>query len=167
MFLQKNNLKLNKNLKFPKLKKFQLIIKIEYTSICSQLFEISGLRGHDKYLPHLLGHEGVGTVFAKHKSVKKFRVGDEVILTWIKGEGGDSGGLEIEDTDGKKINAGPVTTFSNYSIISENRLVKKPKDMPNDLAPLFGCSIPTGFGMALNYYKIKKILLFYLLALGE
>ena len=32
--------------------------------------EIDGKRGKDKWLPHLLGHEGSGIVIDKHKSVK-------------------------------------------------------------------------------------------------
>ena len=38
-------------------------------------------------------------------------------------------------------------TFSNYSVVSENRLVKKPKNLGFDTAILFGCALPTGAGM--------------------
>jgi len=31
------------------------------------------MRGVDKFLPHGLGHEGVGIVVDKHRSVKKFK----------------------------------------------------------------------------------------------
>ena len=46
-----------------KLLKGQVLVKMFYSGICgSQLGEISGVKGKDKYLPHLLGHEGVGEV---------------------------------------------------------------------------------------------------------
>ena len=39
----------------------QVLVKVHSTGVCrSQLYEIDGLRGYDKYLPHLLGHEAVG-----------------------------------------------------------------------------------------------------------
>ena len=45
----------------PRLEVGQVLVKVEYTSICGkQLDEISGRRGEDPYLPHLLGHEGSG-----------------------------------------------------------------------------------------------------------
>ena len=164
---KKNNIYLNKNIAIPKLKKNQLLIKIKYTSICgSQIFEISGLRGKDAYLPHLLGHEGAGIVVDKHKSVKKVNINDEVILTWIKGKGGEGGGIILKDENDKAINAGPITTFSNYSIISENRVIKKPKSMDMKIASLFGCCIPTGFGMALNYFKINQKVKVMIIGLG-
>ena len=41
----------------------QVLVKIYYSGICgSQLGEIDGVKGEDKFLPHLLGHEGSGTV---------------------------------------------------------------------------------------------------------
>ena len=129
------------------LKKGQVLIKILYSGICrSQLMEVQGLRGDDKWLPHLLGHEGSGIVEAIGEGVTKVKPGDEVILTWIK-----SSGLEadyaIYNYKDSVINSGAVTTFSNYSIVSENRVVKKPVNIPFDLAILFGCALPTGAGI--------------------
>jgi len=41
----------------------QVLVQVHYSGICgSQLGEISGVKGMDPYLPHLLGHEGSGTV---------------------------------------------------------------------------------------------------------
>ena len=58
---------------------------MKYSGICgSQIAEYLGLRGKDKYLPHLLGHEGTGIVHSIGKNVKKLKKGDRVFLTWIK-----------------------------------------------------------------------------------
>ena len=41
----------------------QVLIKILQTGVCrSQVFEMEGQRGLDKYLPHLLGHEAIAEV---------------------------------------------------------------------------------------------------------
>ena len=51
------------------LKKGQVLVKVINSGICrSQLFEIDGQRGFDKYLPHLLGHEALGKVIDLDKS---------------------------------------------------------------------------------------------------
>ena len=72
----KSKLKIINDLTPPPLKKGQLLIKIKYSGIChSQLMEIDGKRGIDKWLPHLLGHEGSGIVVKKHKTVKRFKIG--------------------------------------------------------------------------------------------
>lgn len=133
----------------------QVFIKILYSGVCrSQLMEVSGLRGVDRWLPHLLGHEGSGVVEDVGPDVKKFKKGDEVILSWIKGNGIEAKGA-IYDSDDVVINSGKVTTFSNYSVVSENRLTKKPKNLDFDTAILFGCALPTGAGMVINELDVN------------
>jgi S-(hydroxymethyl)glutathione dehydrogenase/alcohol dehydrogenase len=41
----------------------QVLVKVLASGICgSQIGEIDGVKGPDKFLPHLLGHEGCGEV---------------------------------------------------------------------------------------------------------
>ena len=41
----------------------QVLVKLSFSGICGkQLEEIEGSDGEDRFLPHLLGHEGTGTV---------------------------------------------------------------------------------------------------------
>lgn len=117
--------------------------------------EVNGGRGHDKWLPHLLGHEGSGVVVEVGEGVSKFRVGDHVIATWLKSSGIDAVGA-IYEYNGNEINSGKVTTFSNYSVISENRLIHKPSNLEFDTAVLFGCALPTGSGMVVNQLKLRR-----------
>ena len=139
-----------KSIKIPGLLKGQVLIKVLFSGVCrSQLMEVNGARGDDKWLPHLLGHEGAGIVLDVGLGVTKVAIGDEVILGWIKGEGIDAPGAKYY-CGSKIINSGAVTTFSNYTIASENRLVKKPVGLAMDVATLFGCALPTGAGMVLN-----------------
>jgi len=133
----------------------QVFVKILYSGVCrSQLMEVSGLRGDDHWLPHLLGHEGSGVVEDIGPDVKKFKKGDEVILSWIQGSGIEAKGASY-DSDDAVINSGKVTTFSNYSVVSENRLTKKPKNLDFDTAILFGCALPTGAGMVINEINVN------------
>ncbi len=160
--LEKTNSKLKiKNLNLPALKKNQILVKIIYTGICgSQIMEIDGKRGFDKYLPHALGHEASGIIIDKHKSIKKFKINDQIIVSWIKNNYKDS--EKIFYLDGrKKINAGYANTFSNYAIISKNRCFKKPNILSMNEAALYGCAVPTGFGMvsSLKVNKNSKVII--------
>jgi S-(hydroxymethyl)glutathione dehydrogenase/alcohol dehydrogenase len=143
-------------LDIPLLKAGQVLVKLDYSGVCrSQLMEVRGKRGIDRYLPHLLGHEGSGTVMEVGKGVTKVKSGDKVILGWIKGSGMDVPG-PIYQKDGKAINAGSVTTFTEYSIVSENRCVPLPVGIPMDCAVLFGCALPTGLGIVTNQVKPEE-----------
>ena len=154
LFKTKSKLKLV-NLEIPKLSKGQVLVKLSYSGICrSQIMEISGQRGKDKWLPHLLGHEAVGHVISIGKNVKKVKKNDNVILSWIKGKGIEAKGAVYKYQD-ININSGPITTFSKYTIVSENRVYKINKTQNKKLSVLCGCALPTGYGMAHNELKIK------------
>jgi S-(hydroxymethyl)glutathione dehydrogenase/alcohol dehydrogenase len=134
----------------PEPQRGQVLVKLAFSGVChSQIMEARGLRGNDPHLPHLLGHEGSGMVSAIGPEVSKVGVGDRVILTWIKGEGIDSGGCRYMH-HGHPINAGGVTTFNEYALVAENRVVHLPEGVPMDVAVLFGCALPTGGGAVLN-----------------
>ena len=132
-------------LNIPALIAGQVLVKILFSGLCrSQVMEVRGHRGEDLWLPHLLGHEGAGVVVEVGAGVSKVKPGDEVILGWIKGEGAEAPGAKYTIGD-QVINSGRVTTLSNYSIVSESRLVKKPANLPFDEAILFGCAIPVSY----------------------
>ena len=152
----KNKIDLEKNIKLPKLLDSKILVKIFYSGLCrSQIMEIEQKRGKDKYLPHLLGHEATGIVINIGKKVKTLKVGDHVVLSWINSKGLTSGGIKFLYKN-KLINAGPVTTFSNYSIVSENKCTKVHRNFPKDTGVVFGCAALTGMGMALNEVNLKK-----------
>lgn len=146
-----------KKLIIPKPSKDQILVKILYTYICgTQLNEINGNKGKDNYLPHTLGHEASGKIRQIGSNVKNFRVGDNVILSWIKKKNKDGKTPFYFDLK-KKINSGHISTFSKLSLVSKSRVYKSPKGLPLDIAALFGCAVPTGFGIVLKYYrKIPK-----------
>src|SRR3954463_10371091 len=74
----------------PDLKRGQVLVKILYSGVCrAQYNEIIGLKGPDKWLPHMLGHEASGIIEAVGEGITKVKKGDYVALSWIKGDGLD------------------------------------------------------------------------------
>jgi S-(hydroxymethyl)glutathione dehydrogenase/alcohol dehydrogenase len=133
----------------------QVLVKVHYSGICgSQLGEIDGAKGEDKYLPHLLGHEASGTVLDVGPGVRHVKVGDKVVLHWRKSVGIESP-TPVYHWGDRKVNAGWVTTFNEYAIVSENRVTPIPADSDLEVAALFGCAVTTGFGVVENNAKVR------------
>jgi S-(hydroxymethyl)glutathione dehydrogenase/alcohol dehydrogenase len=86
--------------------------------------------------------------------VSKLKPGDKVVMHWRKGSGIESDFPEYI-LDGKAISSGKVTTLSEYSIVSENRLTKVPMETPEILAAMLGCSLTTAFATIDNECDIK------------
>lgn len=133
----------------------QVLVAIEFSGICgSQLGEIDGAKGPDRFLPHLLGHEASGRVLDIGPGVRNVKSGDKVVLHWRKGPG-----IEAQPAaylwNGQRVNAGWVTTFSQHAVISENRLTRIPDDSNMEVAALFGCAVTTGFGVVTNNARLS------------
>ncbi|MFT6556997.1 zinc-binding dehydrogenase [Sneathiella sp.] len=156
LFETQKPLRILEDVTLPPLAAGQVEVEIAFSGVChSQLMEVQGKRGEDRYLPHLLGHEATGIVRAIGSGVTKVAPGDAVILGWIKGDGQDVAGA-LYDWHGTTLNSGGITTFSERSVVSENRLTKLPDGLPMDLGVLFGCAVPTGAGMAQNEFDIQS-----------
>ncbi|MCG2661587.1 MAG: zinc-binding dehydrogenase [Kiritimatiellae bacterium] len=133
----------------------QVLVKVHYSGICgSQIGEIEAVKGDDKYLPHLLGHEGSATVIDAGAGVKTVKHGDNAVMHWMPGEGVQAE-PPIYYWNGRRVNAGWVTTFNEYAVVSENRLTVIPSDFDLKLAPLFGCAITTALGVVNNDAQLK------------
>jgi len=133
----------------------QVLVKIHFSGICgSQLGEIDGAKGEDKFLPHLLGHEASGTVVEIGPGVKHVKPADTVVLHWRKGLGIE-GAPPSYRWHGKKLNAGWIATFNEYAIVAENRVTPIPSDSDLEVAALFGCAVTTGFGVIENNAKVR------------
>ena len=134
----------------------QVLVRILYTTICgAQINEFQGTKGPDKFLPHLLGHEGSGIVEECGPGVTQVTKGDKVILHWRKGNGIQAATPEYKWAN-NKVNAGWVTTFNEYAIVSENRITKIPDNSDMRTAPLYGCALTTAFGILQNEVQAKS-----------
>ncbi|MEX0775478.1 MAG: zinc-binding dehydrogenase [Phycisphaeraceae bacterium] len=145
------------SLEVPALKPGQVLVEVGCSGVChTQVLEVRGHRGKDPYVPHCLGHEGAGTVLEIGAGVSKVKVGQRVILSWIKGGGADVPGTVYQaggQAGGRAVNAGAVTTFQTHALVSENRLTP----LRNGAAALsfgdaamLGCALPTGLGAVFN-----------------
>ena len=48
-----------------------------------------------------------------------------LFLTWIKGRGLDASSTQYRRIDGALVNSGAISTFMEYGVISQNRLVPR------------------------------------------
>ena len=133
----------------------QVLVEVRASGICgAQIREMSGAKGEDKYLPHLLGHEGAGVVLEVGPGVRKVKAGDHVVLHWRKGSGIESE-CPVYGSGNGLVGGGWVTTFNTHALVSENRMTVIPKDIDFGVAALLGCAVTTGLGIINNEAKLK------------
>lgn len=133
----------------------QVLVRIHYSGICGkQIEEIRGSAGVDSFLPHMLGHEGSGVVADVGPEVRKVVAGDHVVLHWLKGSGIDAT-TPLYKRNGKRVNAGWVTTFNEYGVVAENRVTVIPKEVDLSVACLLGCAVTTGVGVVVNEANVR------------
>jgi S-(hydroxymethyl)glutathione dehydrogenase/alcohol dehydrogenase len=140
----------------PSLKRGQVLVEIHATRVCgSQIGEIDGVKGPDKFLPHLLGHEAGAIVLEIGPEVTHVAPGDRVVCHWRPGAGLFGGGSTYT-WRGKDVNAGPITTFQKLAVLSENRVTKVPSTTHFELCCLLADTLTTGFGIVQNDAKVQK-----------
>lgn len=129
----------------------QVLVSVEYASFCgTQIEEIFTSKRNKRFMPHLFGHEASGKVVAVGSGVANIRTGDSVVIHWRP----SGKGLEAEAgrywQGGRRLNAGKVVALSEYVVVPENRLTKKPQSLSDSDSVLLGCSATTGWGSALK-----------------
>lgn len=133
----------------------QVLVRVKYSGICgAQLNEIDAAKGPDKFLPHLLGHEGLAEVLEVGPLVRHVAPGDQVILHWMPGAGFQSDPA-VYSWQGKRLNAGWVTTLSELTIVSGNRCTKIESTLAPQLLPLLGCAATTAVGVVGRDAELK------------
>ena len=133
----------------------QVLVKVLHTTICgAQINEIDAVKGPDRFLPHLLGHEASASVVEMGPGVTTVTPGDTVVLHWRPSEGIQSPTPSYRWRD-EKLNAGWVTTFNEYAVVAENRMTVIADDYDLKVAPLLGCAVTTAVGVINNDAKVK------------
>lgn len=154
---QKKKLKVL-SLDIPLPPKGYVLVKMKYSGFChTQLNEINGILGKDKYLPHCMGHEGVGKILSIGKNIQKLKIGDDVLISWIKKKTKKKFKPISFKHDGKKINTGGCNTLLNYSLVTEDRIYKlnsKNKYLRESI--LLGCALPTASNAIINNSFVNK-----------
>jgi S-(hydroxymethyl)glutathione dehydrogenase / alcohol dehydrogenase len=141
----------------------QVLVQLQYATICgAQLNEIDAIKGPDKYLPHVLGHEGVGIVQQVGPGVTRIASQQLVVLHWRPAAGIQSPASHYWRGDGDRlVKAGWVTTFQEFAVVSQNRCTPIPKsehtsEHRREMC-LFGCAVTTAFGVVCNGAHHVKI----------
>lgn len=136
----------------------QVLVRVFASGICgAQLREVSGAKGNDPYLPHLLGHEGGGIVLACGPGVSNVKNGDHVVMHWRKGAGIDARPPKYSRNGkgGGSVGGGWITTFNEMAVVSENRLTPIDHAVPYEVAALMGCAVTTALGLINNEAQLK------------
>lgn len=129
------------------------------------------MMGWSQY-PIIMGHEGAGTVVEVGPNVTGLAVGDHVVTSFVPACGtcpscvtGHSNlcdwgahllsGHQADGTSRHHLADGSdiatmccLGTFSEYSVVHQNSLVKIDDDLPLDKACLVACGVTTGWGSA-------------------
>lgn len=157
----------------------EVLVEIASAGLChSDLSVVDGSR--PRPLPMILGHEASGIVRETGPHVQDLAPGDHVVFSWIpvcgrclycvSGRGalcepgikanvdGTLLGGARRFSDSKETPCSHhlgVSGFSNFTVAAQESLVKIDKDLPLDLAALFGCAVVTGVGAVVNTAKVS------------
>jgi Zn-dependent alcohol dehydrogenase len=133
----------------------QVIVKLFSSGIChSQLHQ---MRNPDSETPLSLGHEGAGVVTHVGSDVTHLKEGDHAIVTWVPRTPvrGRHPGAPTGITYREEPVAGPVYTWGQDVLTSEQLVVPIPKSAPSDLASIVGCAVLTGAGAVLHTAQVR------------
>ncbi len=137
-----------------------VVLKVLATGLC--LSDWHGWIGHDPdiVLPHVPGHELVGTIVAAGKNVKNFQEGDRVTIPFVGGCGRceqcQSGNHQVCDNQSQ-----PGFThwgsFAEYVKLDQAdiNLVRVPDDISNETAAILGCRFVTSYRAIVEQGRIK------------
>jgi S-(hydroxymethyl)glutathione dehydrogenase/alcohol dehydrogenase len=133
----------------------QVLVELITSGLCgAQINEIEAVKGPDKFLPHLLGHEGFARVIEVGPGVTTVSPGDQVVMHWRPGTGIQSKPPTYK-WRGKQLNAGWVTTLNRHTVVSENRITRiGDLNFDKNLIPLLGCALTTSLGVLENDAQI-------------
>lgn len=154
----------------------ELLIRIRAAGVChSDLSVVNGTR--PRPLPMALGHECAGVVLESRAD--DVNVGDHVVLTFVprcrscsacisgrpalckeakraNGAGELLRGGHRLSRDGVPINHHlGVSAFADHAVVDRGSVVVVPKDIPFDVAALFGCAVLTGAGAIFNTARVQ------------
>lgn len=152
----------------------ELLVRISAAGLChSDLSVVNGDRARPT--PIVLGHEATGIVEALgDPNDIGFAVGDRVVLnflpqcgscarcrageSWMCSVGAASivqgvllqGGCRLHDGEQEIRHHQGVSAFATHAVVDRRSAVKVDRDLPVEIAVLFGCAVLTGVGAVMN-----------------
>jgi NDMA-dependent alcohol dehydrogenase len=154
-----------------------VLIKMAYAGLCHS--DDHNITGDFPTPPPVVGgHEGAGVVVAVGDKVDRVAVGDHVLVTAIPNcgrcrfcnegraylcdgnadvmTGVAADGSYQYSKDGRGIGGyAQLGTFSEYTLIKQQRVVRIEEDIPFEVAALVSCGVITGYGSATKAAKVR------------
>jgi Zn-dependent alcohol dehydrogenase len=152
----------------------EMLVRVLAAGLChSDLSVIDGSR--PRPMPMVLGHEATGEIVELGSDVSGFSVGDRVVFSFVPmcghcepcaagrpalcepGAQANAAGRLLGDGmhwhDAKQrplLHHLGVSGFAQYIVTSAHSAVRIDKDLPPEIAALFGCAVMTGVGAVIN-----------------
>lgn len=171
----------------------EVLVKVAAAGIChSDLSVVDGTR--PRPTPMVLGHEGSGVVVEVGPHVTEVRPGDHVVFSFVPtcgrcafcAEGRPAlcepgyeanvkgelltGGIRFRNASAQLLHHHlGVSCFSEYTVVSQESLVKVDRSIPPERAAIFGCAVLTGAGAVFNTARVapgKSVAVFGLGGVG-
>ncbi len=149
-----------------------VLVSVAASGIChTDLLRVRGDAPID--CPAILGHEGAGTVVEVGRLVRRARVGDRVVGSWVPTCGtcfwcasaqsnlcerfGSTGSTPRVTRDDGSVAAAfcGLGTFAEAMVVHEDAVCPVETDLPFDQLALIGCAVMTGVGAAINTARVK------------
>jgi alcohol dehydrogenase len=157
----------------------EIRVRIVAAGLChSDLSVVNGDR--PRVMPMALGHEAAGVVEELGSGVDDLALGDHVVLVFVpscgcclpcaegrpalcepgaKANGAGtllSGARRLSRAGAPALNHHlGVSAFAEQAVVSRRSAVRVPKDVPLDVAALFGCGVLTGVGAVVNTARVQ------------
>ncbi|MCC4309664.1 zinc-dependent alcohol dehydrogenase family protein [Alcanivorax marinus] len=151
----------------------EILVRVRAAGLChSDLSVIDGNR--PRPLPMALGHEAAGEIMEVGPGVTDLEVGDHVVFSFVPSCGTCpycldgraalcapgavannegvllGGGRRLHQGDATVNHHLGVSGFAEHVVTSRRSAVKIPKDLPFDIAAVFGCAVLTGVGAVVH-----------------
>ncbi|WP_416866937.1 MAG: zinc-dependent alcohol dehydrogenase family protein [Imperialibacter sp.] len=157
----------------------EILVKIHAAGLChSDLSVMDGNR--PRQMPMVLGHEAAGEVVELGPGVTDLVVGDHIVFSFVpicghcmpcmtarpalceNGMAANNsgvllgGGTRLTNKENAKVHHHMgVSGFAEYTVVSRQSVVRVVKDLPFDIAALFGCAVMTGVGAVINTARLS------------
>ncbi|TXH02909.1 MAG: alcohol dehydrogenase [Nevskiaceae bacterium] len=152
----------------------ELLVRVRAAGLChSDLSVIDASR--PRVMPMVLGHEAAGDIVALGPDTAGFAVGDQVVFSFVPSCGHcapcASGRAALCEPGARANTAGTllsgarrwandthhhlgVSAFAEMTVVSARSAVRVDRDLPAEIAALFGCAVMTGVGAVVNTAKV-------------